>query len=119
MFVYPGTKSTFNGSAQTALAAGYVEISDADYERLASGHLAWKNGGLVSSTPVEPKKFKPSYEYTVSMLIRQQYSQDAVEAILANYLLDPTNTKYRYEFENFSKFRESCKQQAKELVSED
>ena len=52
-----------------------------------------------------------SYEELVASKIRQRYSQNDVEAILANYLND--QEKYREEFAEFQSYRESCKAEAK------
>lgn len=57
---------------------------------------------------------KPSdvvYDNTVSNIIRQRYSADAVEAILNNYLNDPESG--RKEFEELQSWRAQAKALAK------
>ena len=49
------------------------------------------------------------YSQTVQSLIRKKYPQDVVEAILNNYLNDPTNEKHKAEFFALQAYREECK----------
>lgn len=56
------------------------------------------------------------YEALTSKLIRKKYSQDAVEALYANYLAEPDNEKYIAEFNEFQAYRVECKAQAKTQV---
>lgn len=53
------------------------------------------------------------YGQRVSYLIRRKYHQTDVEAILNNYMDDPTNEKYAAEFKNLQAFRAECKMQAR------
>lgn len=53
-----------------------------------------------------------SYEKLVSKYIREKYSQDAVEAIIANYLNEPENEIYSNEFKDFQEYRKNCKLRA-------
>ena len=64
--------------------------------------LAQRNGTL-----------EKMYGQKVSDLIRARYSHSDVEAILNNYLDDPTNTKYAEEFKALQAFRAECKALAK------
>ena len=50
----------------------------------------------------------------VASFVRQQHSQNAVEAIINNYLADPNNTEYVAEFTALQNFRKECKAKAKE-----
>ena len=60
------------------------------------------------------------YKQEVSKLIRTKYNQNDVEAILNNYLEDPTDEKYIKEFKELQKFRAECKAQIKlELYGEE
>lgn len=42
--------STFEGDREIALANGYIEVSDEDYEKLQKHLLRWENGALVENT---------------------------------------------------------------------
>lgn len=53
------------------------------------------------------------YGQKVSYLIRLKYSQSDVEAILNNYMDDPTNENYIKDFKNLQAYRIECKKQAK------
>ena len=52
------------------------------------------------------------YEQLVSKYIREKYSQDSVEAIIANYLNEPENETYIKEFNDFQEYRKNCKLRA-------
>ena len=43
-------RSTFVGLPEIALANGYVEVNDEDYEALCMHEKCWENGGLVDYT---------------------------------------------------------------------
>lgn len=118
VWVYPGTTSRFIGEARIAEENRYVAISESEYDLLCEGKLAWEDGSLVPAIPVEKPKPKRPYGVIVSSLIREKYSQNAVEAILANYLADPENEAYKAEFEAFSAYRAECKAKAKEEAVE-
>jgi hypothetical protein len=45
----------------------------------------------------------------ISKEFRKKYSQDDVEAIMNNYLLDPTNEKYKAEMDEMQAYRAECK----------
>ena len=49
----------------------------------------------------------------VAAFVREKYSQNAVEAIINNYLADPNNTEYVAEFTALQNFRKECKAKAK------
>ena len=50
-----------------------------------------------------------SYEEAVSVEFRKNYSQDRVEAIVNNYLLDPTNSLFIQEMAEMQQYRAECK----------
>lgn len=58
------------------------------------------------------------YGSMVSCIIRGKYSEDAVEAILNNYLSDPTNTRYEAEFQQLQKWRAKAKQTARIIIDD-
>lgn len=67
-----------------------------------------------------------SYADIVSALIRSMYSQDRVEAVMANYEVakDTTSTiteikrsEYMAEYNNYQNYRQKAKQIAEEVVS--
>lgn len=57
------------------------------------------------------------YNARVNALIRQKYSQDEVEAIIANYLSflsgKSANQNYKTEYFEFQEYRQECKEKAK------
>lgn len=57
------------------------------------------------------------YNARVNALIRQKYSQDKVEAIIANYLSylsgESANANYKTEYSEFQEYRQKCKETAK------
>lgn len=54
------------------------------------------------------------YGSMVSCIIRGKYSEDAVEAILNNYLSDPSG--HKQEFDELQDWRETAKQRAREII---
>lgn len=47
VYIYPETKSTFNGDYNTATKSGYIAITESEYQDLCSGKKKWSNGKLV------------------------------------------------------------------------
>lgn len=62
---------------------------------------------------VRPEQFKKLYGKLVSKLFRRKYSQDDAEAIVNNYLDDPTNEAYVAEMKTMQEYRKACKAEAK------
>ena len=62
IYVYPDTISTFTGSHETALAAGYVEISDEDYADLVETKKKWQDGKIVVDKTYPARKKKQEEE---------------------------------------------------------
>ena len=58
------------------------------------------------------------YEQLVTTMIRSKYSQNAIEAIINNYLSDMDNEKYKKEFDDMQLFRKECKNNIKALINE-
>ena len=60
------------------------------------------------------------YGSRVNSLVRQKYSQDEVEAIIANYLSylsgESTNQTYKTEYLEFQEYRQKCKEIAKKEI---
>ena len=58
------------------------------------------------------------YSARVNALIRQKYSQDKVEAVIANYLSylsgESANQNYKTEYFEFQEYRQNCKEKAKD-----
>ena len=52
---------------------------------------------------------KKSYKSFISKEIRKKYSQDEIEAIVNNFLDEPTNLKYFKEFTELQTYRKECK----------
>ena len=72
---------------------------------------------LKKNYELDARVLDQAYARAVSANIRKKYSQDAIEAILNNYLLDPTDPKYRSEFMELQEFRKDCKERAKEVYT--
>lgn len=57
------------------------------------------------------------YNARVNALIRQKYSQDKVEAVIANYLSylsgDTSDSAYKTEYFEFQEYRQKCKEIAR------
>lgn len=60
-----------------------------------------------------PEAFERAYGALVSNKFRRGYSQSKVEAIINNYLSDPTNETYLAEFTEMQAYRKACKEEAK------
>lgn len=58
------------------------------------------------------------YEQLVTTMIRSRYTQNAIEAIINNYLSDMDNEKYKKEFDDMQLFRKECKNNVKALINE-
>lgn len=56
------------------------------------------------------------YGKRVNVLIRKKYDQDAVEAILNNYIADPDNSGYVKEFKALQEYRAFCKETARKEI---
>ena len=56
------------------------------------------------------------YPQLVDNLVRQNYSQRDVEAIINNYLDDNTKASHIEDFTNLQNYRKACKNYAKELL---
>jgi hypothetical protein len=86
--------------------------------RVAKGqYLTYENGNFVANDIVYTEEQKEQqYNRLVNDLIRKKYSQAQVEAILNNYLTEPTNTKYIIEFNALQEFRKVCKANAKTQI---
>ena len=70
-----------------------------------------------TETQIAAKK-KLQRKKLISQLVRKKYSQDDVEAILANYADDPDDLEYKTEFEAFQAYRKECKTIANETYGE-
>lgn len=112
-YVFPGTKSVFFGSEALAEENGYVGLVDEDFEALMAGTKTWEEGELVDcEAEEETDKFPLTYKQKVAMYVRERYSQNDAEAILANYLADTSNEEHAREFAEFQSYREQCKARA-------
>jgi hypothetical protein len=62
---------------------------------------------------VDPQSWERLYETEIVRRIRKRYNQNQVEAIVNNYLAEPTNEKYAAEFKAFQEYRTQCKTEVK------
>lgn len=58
-----------------------------------------------------------SYGEAVDREFRKKYLQRDVEAIINNYLADPTNAEYVREFDEMQAYRTQCKAYVKEMFA--
>ena len=72
-------------------------------------------GLILKNKEVRPDEFERQYGKHVSRLFRRKYPQDKVEAIVNNYLEDPTNEAYIAEIKAMQDYRKECKLEAKKL----
>lgn len=85
--------------------------------------MIWENGKMRNLTPEELEAVEQakaeywasiSYEEAVSKEFRKEYTQDQVEAIINNYLLDQTDPLFIKEFQEMQTYRAECKKYVKE-----
>lgn len=57
------------------------------------------------------------YEHCVNKLISAKYPSDKMQAIINNYLADPSNTAYIEEFRAMQEWRKTAKEASKEAVN--
>ena len=62
---------------------------------------------------LHPDVFERLYGHLVTEEFRKVYDADKVEAIVNNYLDDPTNEKYIAEMRAMQDYRKQCKANAK------
>lgn len=67
---------------------------------------------------IEPTSWDDLYGTLVSREFRKIYSKDNCEAIINNYLDDPTNEKYVAEFREMQEYRKYCKNLVKNEMGE-
>lgn len=60
-----------------------------------------------------PEIVEKVYGELVSKKFRRKYSQDKAEAVINNYLSDPTNETYLAEFTEMQAYRGVCKTEAR------
>ena len=78
------------------------EIAERQAEREEAERLEWLN---------------ISYEDAVNKEIRTRYPQQAVEAIINNYLSSPENTEYVREFLELQEYRAKCKLHVRDMMA--
>ena len=64
---------------------------------------------LRKNKETDPAAVERAYGILVEKEFRKLYSQSRVEAIVNNYLLDPTNEKYKAEMDAMQAYRAECK----------
>lgn len=87
VYIYPNTLSTFQGSKETAIKAGYIEISDELYAELIETKKVWKDGNIVDD-PTYPER-KREQEEEEERQRRIQEIKDRVNELHKN--LDETD----------------------------
>lgn len=64
-----------------------------------------------------PKSWDNLYGHLVEQEFRKEYSQSKVEAIINNYIADPTNENYIAEMKAMQEYRKKCKEKVKVKMS--
>lgn len=65
---------------------------------------------LAEANRVEfPESWNTLYSHRVTTMFREKYDPDRSEAIINNYLADPTNPKYVAEMQEMQDYRKLCK----------
>lgn len=64
---------------------------------------------LRKNKQTEPDAVNRARGKLISKEFRKKYSQDDVESVINNYLLDPTNEKYKAEMDEMQAYRAKCK----------
>ena len=62
VYIYPNSFSTFVGDRDIALNAGYIEISNKNYEDLLKTKLMWQDGELISDPTYSERKAQQDAE---------------------------------------------------------
>ena len=65
---------------------------------------------LRKNQEVEPEAVQSARGQLISKEFRKKYSQDQVEAIVNNYILDPTNEHYKADMMEMQAYRAKCKE---------
>ncbi len=60
----------------------------------------------------------PTYSQLVSAIIHGRYSDDAMEAIIKNYLLEDEDSEHQKEWNDMQMWRVEAKRMAKEILEE-
>ena len=68
---------------------------------------------LKKNKQAEPAAVEKARGDLISKEFRKKYSQDRVESIINNYLLDPTNEQYAKDMLEMQAYRAECKEKYK------
>ena len=60
----------------------------------------------------------PDRGQIINAVIRQDYPEDRMEAVINNYLLDPTDEDAKVAFDEMQEFRKSVKEFADSIINE-
>lgn len=60
--------------------------------------------------------FPFTYESLVASIVRSEYNEDAMQAVVNNYLLNPENAEHKLEFDTMQLWRQEAKTIAKQAV---
>ena len=75
------------------------------------GMTMYRYDGLRMNEPYDKHEI-------INDIIRLKYPQESMEAIINNYLSDPTDKDYKQEFDAMQAWRESAKTIAKEVMEQ-
>ena len=57
-----------------------------------------------------------TYDTLVAAFIRERYSDDKMQAIINNYLMEPDNSEHEEEFKEMQAWRKHIKEVCKEII---
>lgn len=57
-----------------------------------------------------------TYDLLVSLIIREKYSDDKMQAVINNFLLENDNTEHEEEFKQMQSWRKHAKEIAKQIL---
>lgn len=71
-------------------------------------------GLVLKNREKDSAAYEKLYGKLVSDRFRKRYSQDMVEAIINNYMSEPSDEKYIAELKEMQEYRSECKRLARE-----
>ena len=76
-----------------------------------------KDGNILFTYEAIRVPLTYNYAILVSTIIKEKYSDDKMQAIINNYLMDITDTEHKQEFIDMQQWRAHAKEIAKEIIN--
>lgn len=74
------------------------------------------NGNMYEYEPIEVKYERWDYGGIIDALVTYKYTNDKMQSIINNYLLEPDNAEYIQEFNDMQAWRKEAKEIAKQAL---